>query len=397
MRQTTVVDQIVGHRTYTFRPRKMIPQKSRNHGDNPSLGVNLPPMPKRTYDRYLNHKFTRETAPDELTTAWLDLPDATAANAQLPVPLREDPLQILEDLSADIDQVAGCLEAYAATLHQSHVAKNDVQVTLAASDVGGKALRWLYSSKYHVWIDSWEANRFLKMLAYSMVGGRWEEEHLWQLLLVEYVPASPNATKYQDNLWKAQLLHHLVWSHMFWSSDGNAFKSGLNALERAVQASQKAILSENPDPRIAFDVPSTSLQRFLIDVEPASIRHEDFERFSTLSAVWLNDRKTREIDKLMIDHLHPSGPNPWPVLSFLRRHGSGFNNDPALRRKIGGKRKPSNTPMWQFLVKTAQALQKQGYLANARWVIDFGRAHYPDRFSSNPQPVLHLRNLPGLR
>lgn len=189
-------------------------------GENPSFGVDLPPMPKSYYDGYLAKRI-QECQPRELTDAWLGLPDSATVRQQLPEAWQTEPLEALKDKNADLNLVSKCLEAHVATLHGRGESKTQMKAVYASQMVGTRALHWVLASQAYDKYDLLKARTLFKYLAHSIVAQD-ADEYMWQLLHTNHAPLVVSE-KMPPAMWKGMILQQLVWARMFWSENPRAF------------------------------------------------------------------------------------------------------------------------------------------------------------------------------
>lgn len=82
---------------------------------------------------------------------------------------------------------------------------------------------------------------------------------------------------------KGILLRHLVWARMFWSTDYEAFSSGLEAFLKAIVDKPKWL--RHPELFISITCAGVDLFRFLGVVKPEFIRVKDFRRYASTHAL----------------------------------------------------------------------------------------------------------------
>lgn len=82
----------------------------------------------------------------------------------------------------------------------------------------------------------------------------------------------------------------------------------------------------------------------------------------------------REFDRALLHRVHPTKPSGLPAFQFLQRHYAASPRPAFLRDLL------QHVSGYNFIVDTAKVLEREGYSAKARWMLDIGRAEMPDRF-----------------
>lgn len=191
-----------------------------SHG--PDLGIDLSPWPQLHYNKYFKKRLNQET-PHGLTAKWLALPSLSKARDGLPARLQAEPLQILDDRGAEFELVIKCLESQVADFHLTCPTREDARTRFMETNIGKKALRWLLDSKAYTKTDIFQHASFSKLLVHALVAEK-DDEWVWRVMHSKEGIALDGL--HRPHVWKSVLLRHLMWSHMWWSTEPEAFHAG---------------------------------------------------------------------------------------------------------------------------------------------------------------------------
>lgn len=154
--------------------------------------------------------------------------------------------------------------------------------------------------------------------------------------------------------------------------------------------SREAML-QNPELYTNMTPGGQDLNRFLSRLDPRFVRPEDFKAHMDHFDIWVPKSPGKEFTRLHVEALRPKDFDPTSALRFLHRHHHGFKHNAVLYDQIGRRGTSGSAVLYEFLLRTAKALAKAGKEKDAHWVVDFGRAHLPDRFYAQYVPNFRER------
>lgn len=309
---------------------------------------------------------------------WIYSLDASTCLESLPLHLRQDPLNAIEESGGHLglETVGKCLEAYIVLQHSQRASHQEAQQVFLDTKAGTRALVWLLRPETVDRYDIATHPRFTRTLVHLLRAEK-STEHLWHWLSIDHTPAILTGDTHKPRLWKSMVFRDLVESEVFWAQDPNPMTAGLKTYIRGLDQSKRTGISTGNA--------GNWLMNRLSACDNSGLNDALFEGFIKRIR-WHTDH----IFHTAILHLtHPSRPSAVRSLALLRASG---DDHPARSEFLKELLRPKDSRMklklYFWLVRTAQILHKNGDVQDARWVVDLARQRVPHLLRT-PPPAQH--------
>ncbi|KAK4497963.1 hypothetical protein PRZ48_010619 [Zasmidium cellare] len=259
---------------------------------------------------------------------------------------------------ADLELAATCLEAVIASTIRTSASKEEERLEYMRKKPGTRALSWFFSGafeKHNIVLGQ----RFMRALVYCMVAEQ-GMKHLWEWMSIEDMRRFVQSWTLRDaSHWRGNLLRYLVESAAHWANEDRP------GLEEAMLIFSQAV--DRHDPRR----------------EPVSLHAARIWLVRQLCVYDLKGVDPRIFDEFVVAAKvsHPEQPQADSAVALLRRWRTQGDQDMGLRVLLadesGNNGKHS---VYCFVLRTAQALQSQQKLVEAKEVLNIGRQLLPSYF-----------------
>lgn len=338
---------------------------------SPAVDEDDPREKEKLYDFYLS-KYRHKTPHKDAPGTWLQ--SLSGCESALPAILRERPLDIFSGDSRDLKLARRCLESVLATLSANR-SRNEQRKELNRPDclAGSKALRWLLRIIDEV--DLSAGLGFLRALVHCLVAeGPAVERDIWQWLENAHIPAILSSKPaYEKHSWRGAVLLFLAESQAFWANDG-CLDQSIKSFEHACGATFDVQNTESPLYLSKSVAGIWIYDQLYFNGASKHTNVDVYNSFVRRLRLWTKDVVDRDFKRAELLRVHPLAPTALPSLAFVRDHCDRHDRSAFVLDLL-----PSKTA-FGFLVSTARLLNEQGYLAEAHWVLDFGRKEMPEQF-----------------
>ncbi|KAK3659048.1 hypothetical protein LTR56_001485 [Elasticomyces elasticus] len=295
--------------------------------------------------------------------------DAHGCRRLLPPDLQRSPLDALDDGNVSLEVATQCLESYITdAYHTGGLAT--LRESLTKAKAGRRALLWfLKSGQYESAVDpSPEQLRYFRALTFCASAER-AEDYVWDWLLSGRM--QPGPWGYQQSRYRGDVLRWMVEAQALWSLDNAPLHEALSTFEHANHISRQRRV------HIPLQLAGTWLASAFCTEIGRLVRDRDFDRLMESMPFFLARSPSTEFS-IAKTNLHRREPNPEPALEWWKSALS--RTDQFTRDMLSSTRRSNMFAVFWHILRLAQVLDRAGRHEDARWILDLGRAQYPDWF-----------------
>jgi hypothetical protein len=314
---------------------------------------------------------------------WLMSLKLGSIHAELPLSLREQPLQFFAGLSTDLDIAQRCLESFiAATRIGRSKDEQRKAYNSAPFKPGSTALAWLLEN--YETADLSVHLGFLKSLIHCLVaeGG---EKQIWTWLEIPHTPTVLSTQPLMEKVaWRGAVLRFLVESQAYWSGNIN---DSLESFEHAWSITMPYQIgheAEREPLSMSKALGGTWITMHLLyksDLYMPSA--ELFDQFVERLPFWVLSPAQCELNHVDLRRVHPSMPSAQPSFEFIRWYRDHRPSDPWLQNLL------KSAAGFFWIVRTAKQLARAGDHLRAREALELGRELMPHHFQMDNRRHKH--------
>ena len=285
-------------------------------------------------------------------------------------------LDVLDDSNSSLEDAAQALEGFVLSHQREEKSSlSALKSSFGRVTPGQRALLWLLESGAVHDVAYVAHPTFLKTVTHCLVA---EDglEYLQHRILVKDNPLAPTSVAIgRDNsFWRGRLLLHTLEAQAYWTEKAMLLEDSVDTwLSMLRQAEdQRVFISPGMSRKWIIQLLSTCHSKLVVT-------GTKFEEFVSAHGFWsalTRDEWTFEVACLSM--YHPDKGDASRILDILRRHG--YSPNKQVCKMLDSKNPKAHQKLFVVLIHAAQLLARGGSLGDARWILDFGRAHIPDSF-----------------
>ena len=250
---------------------------------------------------------------------WTHGLDVEKAQTALPPHLQADPMNVLQEESADLDIVGRALELYVARLHQTTSSRQEVREAIQESRAGSRTLLWFLQQRTSH--DIVLQPRLKQSLVHTLCA-EGSNEHVWKWMRSDLLGQQlAGLNPHQKASYRGVLLRAMAEGSTFWAPRENDISEGIKLLFRAIEVVQSKTEIEHAM-RSGMHIPKYAAGNWIVlqmvrsknHSVSASLYDEFMRRLPTFCEA---ATQPQMIADLMLHH--PTACDPLPALEFFRQ------------------------------------------------------------------------------
>ncbi|EGP84262.1 uncharacterized protein MYCGRDRAFT_95527 [Zymoseptoria tritici IPO323] len=319
---------------------------------------------------------------------WLTKIDVNTIREELPVALQERPLDFFSSPSRDMTMARRCLEVWSTNVECS---RQGIREKISSARAGSAAEAWLMEDFDSADLSADLGVGFLRPLVHCLVAEE-KQCNIWAWLRS---PRSPRVlssqSAYERAVWRTAVLRFLVESEAYWDPGG--INQSLRAFDKvwSLETTSGPSLVRGD---MTFGKSMAGLwifKQLLFNGANRATDVELYDNFVSTMPRWNKLHFGYEFNRVRLLQVHPSKPDILLSLDFLRQCLDAIPRPDHVREFF------KKWVAYGFLCDTARALERAGLKAEARWVLDIGRAEMPKHFTHSPRLNAHTDRTPMVR
>ncbi|KAK4892554.1 hypothetical protein LTR27_009018 [Elasticomyces elasticus] len=316
--------------------------------------------------------------------------DPVACRLALPEHLRANPQAAFDGQTTSLQDATQRLEALITEKYRSG-GEAGLREYVIEKKLGTAALLWYIKSGMHERSDvNNEQPRFFRALTLC-TSAEGVDKYLWDYILrdggkvqtgIEGLRISDNPDQKRS---RGDLLRWMVEAQAFWAPRRIPLETSLKTFAHAVNVASDSIVF------IPTKQAGNWIQSSLCSEVAGTVSAAWYHRFASQVRFYKRRSTEAELEVAIVSLFHPE-QDPSVALKYWRE--AALQKDQFTRALLSGARDSTQLVVFCHLIRLAQHLHHHGDPANARWVLDFGKENFPNRFrmqapeKSNAEPLL---------